>query len=234
VRNLRILLAISGAALLLTACPPTYPKCSSDENCATKGEVCVQGQCRECATDQNCKPGFVCDLSRCVPKPECVSDTGCGSGKKCKEGKCAVDKVAKVEGACTTNEDCPSGQDCQGGRCATKTVEKQGCTFEPVRFDFNEYSLAPQVQTTLSQYADCIKKGGLRFNLEGHADERGTEEYNMVLSQKRAASVRKYLLDLGVVAGALDTVGYGENKPAVDGHTEEAWSANRRVEFKKK
>ncbi|MBL8938318.1 MAG: OmpA family protein, partial [Archangium sp.] len=54
------------------------------------------------------------------------------------------------------------------------------------------------------------------------------------LSQKRAASVRKYLVDLGVAGGALDTVGYGENKPAVSGSGEDAWAANRRVEFKKK
>jgi peptidoglycan-associated lipoprotein len=78
------------------------------------------------------------------------------------------------------------------------------------------------------------KKQGLRFTIEGHADERGTEEFNMVLSQKRSASVRKYLVDLGVAGGSLDTVGYGENKPVSSGHTEEAWALNRRVEFKKK
>ena len=90
-----------------------------------------------------------------------------------------------------------------------------------MRFDFNEYNLASRVQSTLAQYADCIKKGSLRFTLEGHADERGTDEFNMVLSQKRAASVRKYLVDLGVSGGALDTVGYGENKPAVNGSNED-------------
>jgi peptidoglycan-associated lipoprotein len=56
----------------------------------------------------------------------------------------------------------------------------------------------------------------------------------MVLSQKRAASVRKYLVDLGVAGGSLDTVGYGENKPAAQGSNDEAWAANRRVEFKKR
>ena len=103
-----------------------------------------------------------------------------------------------------------------------------------MRFGFNDYNIESSTQSTLASYADCIKKGSLRFTLEGNADERGTEEYNMVLSQKRAASVRKYLVDLGVSGGALDTVGYGENKPAVNGSNEEAWAANRRVEFRKR
>ena len=78
---------------------------------------------------------------------------------------------------------------------------------------------------------DVIPRGDHQAAL---ADERGTEEYNMVLSQKRAASVRKYLVDLGVTAGALDTVGYGENKPVASGASEDAWAANRRVDFKKR
>jgi peptidoglycan-associated lipoprotein len=227
----RIWLGLLGSVLFLTACPPTYPKCENDEHCKEKGEVCVQGMCRECATDANCKEGFVCDANRCVPKPECTNDTGCGEGKKCKSGKCTV---AEVKPECTMDDDCASGQGCKGGKCVTVTATGPACTFEPVRFEFNEYSLTSSVQSTLTQYADCIKKGSLRFTLEGHADERGTEEYNMVLSQKRAASVRKYLVDLGCSGGALDTVGYGENKPAQNGSNEEAWAANRRVEFKKK
>ncbi|MBE2248300.1 MAG: OmpA family protein [Myxococcus sp.] len=223
------------STLALTGCPPTYPNCKSDENCTEKGEVCVQGQCRECATDENCKPGFVCDTNKCVPKPECGPGVGpCGTGKKCSGGKCLVDPNYKPEGTCSTNEDCPSGQTCQGGRCAAPVTVKDACTFESVRFEFNEFSLTSAAQSTLAQYADCIKKGSLRFTLEGHADERGTEEYNMVLSQKRAASVRKYLVDLGVAGGALDTVGYGENKPVASGSNEAAWAANRRVEFKRK
>jgi peptidoglycan-associated lipoprotein len=233
-QHLAALLAV--ATVALTGCPPTYPNCKSDENCTEKGEVCVQGQCRECATTDNCKPGFVCEANKCTPKPECGFGAGeCGTGKKCSSGKCVVDPNFKPAGSCTANEDCPSGQECKAGRCAA--VETKGaptCTFEPVRFDFNEYSLTGAVQSSLSQYADCIKKGALRFTLEGHADERGTEEFNMVLSQKRAASVRKYLIDLGVPAGSLDTVGFGENKPAMNGSGEDAWAANRRVEFKAK
>src|SRR2546423_440106 len=69
-------------ATLVSACPPAYPKCDTDAQCKEHGEVCVQGECKECATDQNCKSGFVCDANRCVPRPECKDDKGCGANKK--------------------------------------------------------------------------------------------------------------------------------------------------------
>ena len=189
-RNLALLMT-AATAMLLTACPPTYPNCQSDENCAEKSEVCVQGQCHECATDANCKPGFVCDTGtfKCEPKPECVGETGCGPGKKCKAGKCAVD-TAKVEGSCVSKDDCTTGQDCKGNRCVPAADSTASCSYEPVRFELNEFTLSASSQAALAATAECIKKLGLRFTLEGNADERGTEEFNMVLSQKRAASVR--------------------------------------------
>jgi peptidoglycan-associated lipoprotein len=168
------------------------------------------------------------------PKAECTpSNDKCGDGKKCNaKGKC---EEAPPE--CKRPEDCATGQECNAkGKCITKPVVTPpvSCTFEPVHFGFNEHTLTPDAQTELGKDAECIKKGGLQFTLEGHADERGTDEYNMQLSQKRAASVRKYLVDLGVAGGALDTVGYGEAKPARPGSGEDVWAANRRVEFKKR
>ena len=65
------------------------------------------------------------------------------------------------------------------------------------------------------------------------ADERGTEEYNLHLSNRRASTVKRYLVNLGVPEKNLETVGYGENRPADSGHTEDAWAANRRVELRK-
>jgi peptidoglycan-associated lipoprotein len=223
------ILSAASAVLLFSGCPPTYPRCESDENCKEKGEVCVQGMCQECGTDANCKAGFVCEANKCVPKPECKDDGACGPGQKCTDRKC----VAATKAECIQDDNCPSGQGCTAGKCVTLT-QTSSCTFEVVRFEFNEFNLSAAAQGALARSAECIKKASLRFTLEGHADERGTEEYNMVLSQKRAASVRKYLVDLGVTGGALDTVGYGENKPSANGHDESAWSLNRRVEFKQR
>ena len=229
-RSMRLFVGLAGL-VALTGCPPTYPKCDKDEHCKEKGEVCVQGQCKECATDANCKAGFVCDANRCVPKPECVGDSGCGPGKKCKGGKCSVG-TDKVDGACSTNQDCPSGQDCVQGFCASKSTAS--CDFSPIRFDFNEAKLSSSATNTLAAVADCLKKQNAKVILEGHADERGTDEYNLQLSNRRAASVKRYLLDLGVPNGNMETVGYGDNRPAKSGSNEEAWAANRRVEFNRK
>jgi peptidoglycan-associated lipoprotein len=105
---------------------------------------------------------------------------------------------------------------------------------DPIRFEFDRADLGADAQRQLSDYADCIKKNKMRITLEGHADERGTEEYNLQLSNRRAASVKKYLADLGVTSNSLETIGYGFNRPALEGHNEAAWTANRRVEFKRK
>jgi peptidoglycan-associated lipoprotein len=71
----------------------------------------------------------------------------------------------------------------------------------------------------------------VRIRVEGHADERGETEYNLALGDKRARSVKKYLEDLGVTSDRMEVVSYGEEKPAVVGSNEEAWSKNRRAEF---
>src|SRR4051812_21970659 len=131
-RPLVRLMPLCVVALALSGCPPTYPKCSSDENCKEHNEVCVQGQCQECATDANCKPGFVCSANKCVPKPECDTNTKCPGGKKCSSGKCVSDKP---EGSCDTDSDCPSGQGCKEGRCATReTAATDSCSMSPIRF----------------------------------------------------------------------------------------------------
>src|SRR5690349_3604275 len=98
-RRASLILGLFGAAAFLTACPPTYPKCNNDDHCKEHNEVCVQGQCQECATDQNCKEGFQCQGNKCVPKAECTPEKGCGPGKNCQAGKC-------VPNECEGDKDC--------------------------------------------------------------------------------------------------------------------------------
>lgn len=216
---------------MLAGCPPTYPNCSNDEHCREHGQVCVQGQCQECATDANCKEGFVCQGNRCVPKPECTPTGGeCGTGRRCENGRC-VDAPVSRTGGCTTNEDCPAGQKCEAGQCVAGQVSA-GCSYEPIRFEFNEASLTADARSTLDRIADCLKRESARITLEGHADERGTEEYNLQLSNRRAEAVKRYLVTLGVSGRNLETVGFGETRPAETGSSEDAWAANRRVEFR--
>jgi peptidoglycan-associated lipoprotein len=231
-RQIALGLGLAVAVLLWAGCPPAYPKCSSDEQCKEHKEVCVQGQCQECAVNENCPTGFVCQANKCVPKPECEKDTQCGEGKACKDGKCqAVEAPQKPEGVCSTNEDCPSGQQCQAGRCAEKPVVEKPCEWGPIHFPFNEATLTDDARTRLSELVECVKKEPGKVTLAGHADERGTEEYNLQLSNRRAVAVEKYLEDLGVPASKLGTIGYGETRPEDSGHDEAAWAKNRRVEI---
>ena len=71
----------------------------------------------------------------------------------------------------------------------------------------------------------------LRIRISGHADERGSDEYNLALGLRRAAEAKRYLAALGVAEDRIEIVTFGEERPAVQGHSEEAWALNRRAEF---
>lgn len=103
---------------------------------------------------------------------------------------------------------------------------------QPVYFDYDSYVLRPDALAALQQNADIIKAApGEYVQVEGHCDERGTQEYNFALGEKRALAVREHLMRLGVSGDRIVTVSYGEEMPAVPGSGEAAWSKNRRCEF---
>ena len=87
-------------------------------------------------------------------------------------------------------------------------------------------------QQHLQGMADHLKKTqNTVVQIEGHCDERGSIEYNLALGERRAQSVKNYLVQLGIDAARLSTISYGEEKPAAEGHDEAAWTKNRRAEF---
>jgi peptidoglycan-associated lipoprotein len=96
-------------------------------------------------------------------------------------------------------------------------------------FEYNESTLSADAQTALTSSATWLKKNA-QYNLliEGHCDERGTEQYNLALGDRRANQAKEYLVTLGVDAGRIRTVSYGEERPFDPGHDESAWSKNRR------
>ncbi|MCP4643621.1 MAG: peptidoglycan-associated lipoprotein Pal [bacterium] len=107
---------------------------------------------------------------------------------------------------------------------------------EAVYFDFDSYVLRPDGLASLKRNAEKLKQAPLAeviVQIEGHCDERGTQEYNFALGERRALAVRAHLMKLGISGDRLVTISYGEEKPAVDGHDESAWSKNRRCEFNK-
>lgn len=102
-----------------------------------------------------------------------------------------------------------------------------------VHFEFDKSNITDQAAEVLQRKAEVLREHpGVRIVVEGHCDERGSNEYNMALGQRRANSAMEYLLELGVPEEAIvRTVSYGEERPLVNRSTEEAWAQNRRAEF---
>ncbi len=103
-----------------------------------------------------------------------------------------------------------------------------------IYFDYNSYSLRPDAMASLKNNAEKIRSvPGVIIQIEGHCDERGTQEYNLALGEKRALATREYLMNMGVSGDRMVTISYGEEDPADGGHSESAWRKNRRSEFNK-
>jgi len=101
-----------------------------------------------------------------------------------------------------------------------------------VHFDYDQYVLTPEARMSLAGNAEYLKSKGSRVQIEGHCDERGSDEYNLALGEKRALAAKNYLLSLGVMADRMTIISYGEEIPLVMGNNEDAWAQNRRAEFK--
>jgi peptidoglycan-associated lipoprotein len=101
---------------------------------------------------------------------------------------------------------------------------------DTVYFAFDSAVLREPSRAVLRQQAAWLERNpNARITVEGHADERGTREYNLALGARRAEAVRTYLVGLGVAPGRIDTISYGEERPAVAGSDEQAWARNRRA-----
>lgn len=119
-----------------------------------------------------------------------------------------------------------------GTAVTTDTSSSEATLSNVVYFDFDQYSLTAESRAVLLAHADKLKGASVAVRLEGHADERGSREYNMALGEKRANAVRDFLVTQGVSGSSLEVVSFGEEQPAATGSDEASWSQNRRVEVK--
>lgn len=102
-----------------------------------------------------------------------------------------------------------------------------------IYFAYDSFALDGTAQSILTQSAEVIRQfPQLRVTIEGHCDERGTQEYNLALGERRARAAYDYLLNLGISPSQLEMVSFGKLHPAVSGYGESTWSKNRRDEFK--
>lgn len=101
-----------------------------------------------------------------------------------------------------------------------------------IYFDYDSSDILSSETAALEAKAQWLKANpNAKTTIEGHCDERGTSEYNLALGDRRAARTKSFLEKLGISGSRMETVSYGEEKPAVVGHTEDAWSKNRRAHF---
>lgn len=252
-----VVVGLAFVGLAASGCGPNYPNCNNDEDCKSSEQgqkegklYCVNGLCQECRSDDDCgEAGMECNAGKCemIPNycesdddcsgsqvcrenrcgPECLDDSDCDEGYECKGGTC------EAEAECSTDADCPDGQECRNGQCVTPPDQPE-CTLDTVYFAFDSSNLSSTARSKLDSNADCIQKRSGEVQLEGHCDERGTNEYNVALGERRAKSVYDYLTSLGVPNSKLSTISYGEERLARQCGLEAADSChedNRRVEF---
>jgi peptidoglycan-associated lipoprotein len=105
-------------------------------------------------------------------------------------------------------------------------------TLETVNFDFNSAKLTSSARSALQNNANFLKENSdVEVQIEGHCDERGGVQYNLALGERRAKSVRDYLVAMGISSARLSTISFGKERPLAFGHNEAAWSQNRRANF---
>lgn len=101
-----------------------------------------------------------------------------------------------------------------------------------IHFEFDKYDLTAEARDVLAKNAKVLLgHPNFKIQIEGHCDERGSNEYNLALGEKRAVSARIYLIKFGIRADRFSTISYGEEMPLDQGHNEEAWAKNRRCHF---
>ena len=169
-------------------------------------------------------------LAGCAPSASTRPDTKAGSGSVA---------AGTATGSRPGEGDRGGAREADTGASSLKQLQEGKSPITPgssplkdVYFDFDQYDLSADARTVLRANADWLKtNSGARVEIEGHCDERGTNEYNLALGAKRAQSAREYLTSLGVAPGRLSTISYGEEIPVCKEQAESCWRQNRRARF---
>ncbi len=111
-------------------------------------------------------------------------------------------------------------------------AESKESMFSDILFDYDKYDVADKYKSVLQSVSSWMAKNtSARLSIEGHCDDRGTNEYNLALGDRRAKAVKDYLVSLGVAADRINVISYGEERPLCNEQTEVCWAKNRRAHF---
>ena len=156
-----------------------------------------------------------------------VALSGCGSKEEVMEEP-IIEPETMEETRAVSGEDIPLAELPED----TIYIEPMGAEFQDIHFEFDEYRILERDVPTLERIAAWLNENPeATVLIEGHCDERGTDEYNMALGEQRALAARRYLVSLGIDSDRLHTISYGEERPIALGSNEEAWAKNRRAHF---
>lgn len=112
------------------------------------------------------------------------------------------------------------------------SIKELQTKIKDIHFDYDRYDIRDDAKPVMKEVADMLSKNRkIKVIIEGHCDERGTNEYNLGLGDRRASSTKEYLVSLGIPTGKIETISYGEEKPVCAEQTEECWGKNRRAHF---
>lgn len=144
-----------------------------------------------------------------------------------------LDSIARAEAARNAAAAAAAAQAAAGpATTAPLNSSERSVIANVIYFDLDESALADESRAALEAKAPVLlRHPDLRIRITGHADERGSDEYNLALGLRRAAEAKRYLAALGIAEDRVEIVTLGEERPAVEGSTEEAWALNRRAEF---
>jgi peptidoglycan-associated lipoprotein len=225
----------------------TCQNCKADTDCTGKGAgganwVCKDFRCTDpaaagsggrptgdegapCSQRTDCIGGLSCKAGVCSM---CTEDVDCAPNScNLSSGRCSP------ENQCQTDDQCPMDQICDGGMCVFSGDMGQSgagiCGLDAVFFAYDSDDLTPNVQEELKKAADCFAQQNRKVYLEAHADKRGSEEYNIMLTDRRGNAVKSYLETLGVKKENMDVVGKGNLEAT--GTDEVSMGKDRRVQF---
>ena len=157
--------------------------------------------------------GFALSLGGCASREEVVEEP-------------IIEPEIQEETSALTGEDIPLTEQPED------IIYVETHQFEDIHFEFDKYAIRPVDEGVLSSVARWLEENDeIRLLIEGHCDERGTNEYNMALGEQRALSARRFLVSLGVDAARIGTISYGEERPLDPRSDEDAWAKNRRAHF---
>jgi len=141
------------------------------------------------------------------------------------------DSIARADAARRAAEEAARNRDAAAARDRAKAAAVAALTAK-IYFDYDMAELSGEARSALDSKIPVMRANpAIRIRISGHADERGSDEYNLALGQRRAAVAKRYLTDQGIDPARIETVSYGEQRPAADGHEEASYRQNRRAEF---